>query len=85
MIHAGPISFDPAPVVAKSFEEVEGLQPDGTYLLYHDVYRYGPNESCMPLVYEKDRIKRVHYHFASCKMFGKSWRVVPSFWLDIAL
>jgi hypothetical protein len=71
-IVSGPITFNPEPILYKHYQEVEGLQEDGTYLLYHDAYRLGPDDNCMSLVEKKDQIKHVHYHFSSCKKFGKS-------------
>jgi hypothetical protein len=64
--------FDPKPIEHLSHDIAEGVQPDGTYLLVHDSFDNGPNDSCMPLVKAEDRIERVHYHFASCKKFGES-------------
>ena len=63
--------FDSTPFQHMSHEDAEGLQEDGTYLLFHDYFRSGPNESCMLLVEAENRIKRVHYHFSSCKKFGE--------------
>ena len=64
--------FDMKTVEGKSFEDVDGLQEDGTYLLLHDDFHRGPTEACMPMVEEQDRIKRVHYHFSYCGTFGES-------------
>ena len=68
-----PYQFNPTPLQHKSHTQVEGLQNDGTYLLFHDEFRSGPNENCMPLVEagDHDVVKRVHYHFYSCKKFGE--------------
>jgi hypothetical protein len=67
-----PFVFDPRTVEGKSFEDAEGLQGDGTYLLLHEEFHQGPSGTCTPFVEQKDLIKRVHYHFAYCKGFGES-------------
>ena len=43
-----------------------GIQADGTYLLIQNdkIYQY-----CNPLIDNKDRIKRIHYHMSSCRNF----------------
>ena len=64
--------FDKKSVEGKSFQDVDGLQKDGTYLLYHDDFHQGPTNFCMPMVEEQDRIKRVHYHFSYCYLFGET-------------
>ena len=64
-------TFDPSTVEGKAFEDVEGLQDDGTYLFLHDEFHHGPGGFCMPMMEVKDKIKRVHYHFAYCKAFGE--------------
>ena len=72
--------FDPLAVEGKTSTDVEGLQDDGTYLLFHDEFHVGPNGYCMPIVEVKDKIERMHYHFDQCKLFGKfRFTVLP--WL----
>ena len=64
-------NFDPKSVAGKSYKDAEGVQNDGTYLILYDEFYEGPGNSCIPLVRAKDKIKRVHYHFSHCQLFGE--------------
>ncbi|KAL3796323.1 LOW QUALITY PROTEIN: hypothetical protein ACHAWO_008992 [Cyclotella atomus] len=55
-----PFVFDPRTVEGKSFEDAEGLQGDGTYLLLHEEFHQGPSGTCTPFVEQKDLIKRLN-------------------------
>lgn len=57
----------------KHHEEVEGVHPDGTYLLYHDMFNRGPNDSCLDLIKEKQRVTKIHYHYSACKAFDRQF------------
>eukprot|EP00804_Cyclotella_cryptica_P026585 CCRYP_014015-RA/>CCRYP_014015-RA protein AED:0.05 eAED:0.05 QI:0/-1/0/1/-1/1/1/0/451 len=66
---AGSFAFDPKTIRHKHFDHVSPLLEDGTYLLFTDLRSRGPNRDCIDIVNQQDRIKRIHYHFASCSMF----------------
>ena len=60
-------------ILRKHHAEVEGLHPDGTYLLYHDIHNRGPNDNCMDVINEKEHIMRIHYHYSTCSAFDRQF------------
>eukprot|EP00804_Cyclotella_cryptica_P026583 CCRYP_014014-RA/>CCRYP_014014-RA protein AED:0.09 eAED:0.09 QI:0/-1/0/1/-1/1/1/0/485 len=66
---AGSFAFDPKTINDQPFEDVSPFLEDGTYLLFTDLRSRGPSGGCSALLKQQDRIKRIHYHFASCWMF----------------
>lgn len=67
--HRYMFNFDSKTIEGKAYTDVEGIQEDGTFLLFHDEHHRGPNMLCMPLVKAENQIKRVHYHYSDCKTF----------------
>lgn len=65
---------DPKSVVLKSeisghlHQDADGIQEDGTYMLFTIL---SMENNCNSVIHEKDRIKRIHYHMASCKSFDR--------------
>lgn len=64
-------NFDPKSIAGKSYTDVEGVQKDGTYLMLYDEFHEGPDNDCIPLLRVKNQIKRIHYHFSYCQLFGE--------------
>ncbi|KAL3787639.1 hypothetical protein HJC23_011787 [Cyclotella cryptica] len=70
-------ALDPKTVVIKPFDNLSSLRrkswkdatilDDGTYLLFQDEFRKGTY--CETIINNKNRIKRLHYHAGSCKLF----------------
>ncbi|KAL7503496.1 hypothetical protein ACHAWX_000592 [Stephanocyclus meneghinianus] len=73
-------AFDPTTIQYKHFDDIPPLLEDGTYLLFTDLRHRGPNKNCKYISNQQDRIKRIHYHFASCwkfdHMFGNRLALV---------
>lgn len=72
---------DPRTVVIKSVKDLSSLRrkswkdatilDNGTYLLFQDEFRKG--NYCETIANNKDRIKRMHYHAGSCKLFDSQF------------
>jgi hypothetical protein len=62
--------LDPHSVQQRSHDEVTFLE-DGTAFLFLSARTMGPSNDCAAIVDRKDKVKRIHYHVASCNVFDK--------------